>query len=130
MHEFMRRCGLVGRCVFFFQAEDGIRDIGVTGVQTCALPISRLSVTTYSTSSAVVSVPIGTACVLPYHEVRLAVKRQRGKVLREVAGGGKGGEGWGRSGGEKTGDGDRVGSGGGRAKNSLSRGSRGAGTRG
>src|SRR3712207_7021329 len=24
----------------FFQAEDGIRDIGVTGVQTCALPIS------------------------------------------------------------------------------------------
>src|SRR3712207_2540853 len=26
---------------FFFQAEDGIRDIGVTGVQTCALPISH-----------------------------------------------------------------------------------------
>ena len=26
---------------FFFQAEDGIRDIGVTGVQTCALPILR-----------------------------------------------------------------------------------------
>src|SRR3712207_8792930 len=28
---------------FFFQAEDGIRDIGVTGVQTCALPISATS---------------------------------------------------------------------------------------
>src|SRR5256885_11492640 len=32
-----------GRCVeeqiFFFQAEDGIRDYKVTGVQTCALPI-------------------------------------------------------------------------------------------
>src|SRR3712207_6209943 len=28
-----------GYCFFFFQAEDGIRDIGVTGVQTCALPI-------------------------------------------------------------------------------------------
>src|SRR5699024_6062506 len=27
-------------CVFFFQAEDGIRDRNVTGVQTCALPIS------------------------------------------------------------------------------------------
>src|SRR2546425_7930498 len=27
--------------VFFFQAEDGIRDKLVTGVQTCALPISR-----------------------------------------------------------------------------------------
>src|SRR5207247_4259928 len=26
-------------CVFFFQAEDGIRDPLVTGVQTCALPI-------------------------------------------------------------------------------------------
>src|SRR5207302_8050582 len=26
---------------FFFQAEDGIRDFHVTGVQTCALPISR-----------------------------------------------------------------------------------------
>src|SRR5437660_2046816 len=26
---------------FFFQAEDGIRDGHVTGVQTCALPISR-----------------------------------------------------------------------------------------
>src|SRR2546430_528758 len=27
---------------FFFQAEDGIRDLTVTGVQTCALPIYRL----------------------------------------------------------------------------------------
>src|SRR5690606_40255761 len=26
--------------IFFFQAEDGIRDFHVTGVQTCALPIS------------------------------------------------------------------------------------------
>src|SRR5690606_39513023 len=28
---------------FFFQAEDGIRDFHVTGVQTCALPIFRAS---------------------------------------------------------------------------------------
>src|SRR2546429_4269375 len=27
------------RMFFFFQAEDGIRDVAVTGVQTCALPI-------------------------------------------------------------------------------------------
>src|SRR6266403_4332760 len=27
---------------FFFQAEDGIRDLYVTGVQTCALPISHV----------------------------------------------------------------------------------------
>src|SRR5207245_1232223 len=33
---FSVRCAL---CVFFFQAEDGIRDATVTGVQTCALPI-------------------------------------------------------------------------------------------
>src|SRR3712207_6156362 len=40
-------CSLIGgagvrvvRRYFFFQAEDGIRDIGVTRVQTCALPIS------------------------------------------------------------------------------------------
>src|SRR2546430_13454269 len=30
-----------GGLVFFFQAEDGIRHLTVTGVQTCALPISR-----------------------------------------------------------------------------------------
>src|SRR5437764_14197277 len=29
---------------FFFQAEDGIRDTSVTGVQTCALPISGVVV--------------------------------------------------------------------------------------
>src|SRR5437762_14032849 len=41
------RCGVVGSeyggfvfFFFFFQAEDGIRDTSVTGVQTCALPIS------------------------------------------------------------------------------------------
>src|SRR5687768_16081576 len=32
-----RRAGR--RLLFFFQAEDGIRDVAVTGVQTCALPI-------------------------------------------------------------------------------------------
>src|SRR5258707_1282114 len=43
--ETLRRIGLTARVVeiveslFFFQAEDDIRDIGVTGVQTCALPI-------------------------------------------------------------------------------------------
>ena len=31
--------GVCVLCFFFFQAEDGIRDHCVTGVQTCALPI-------------------------------------------------------------------------------------------
>src|SRR5207249_6616440 len=30
--------------LFFFQAEDGIRDRNVTGVQTCALPISSIRI--------------------------------------------------------------------------------------
>src|SRR5688572_32010540 len=39
---FKRKTGYeFGLCFFFFQAEDGIRDLTVTGVQTCALPISR-----------------------------------------------------------------------------------------
>src|SRR2546430_3757647 len=38
---------------FFFQAEDGIRDLTVTGVQTCALPISpelKQALATYTES--------------------------------------------------------------------------------
>src|SRR5690349_8829542 len=42
----LRKQPRLGRCIlaiedpyFFFQAEDGIRDLYVTGVQTCALPI-------------------------------------------------------------------------------------------
>src|SRR5690606_41189209 len=37
-----RRIKSVSFFIFFFQAEDGIRDFHVTGVQTCALPISEL----------------------------------------------------------------------------------------
>src|SRR3712207_8736441 len=36
---------------FFFQAEDGIRDIGVTGVQTCALPIYYTTFLTHPISA-------------------------------------------------------------------------------
>src|SRR5437588_6276897 len=36
----LQLCIAVLHFVFFFQAEDGIRDHCVTGVQTCALPIS------------------------------------------------------------------------------------------
>src|SRR5256885_9759340 len=44
MESFLRSntptCALLQRLsIFFFQAEDGIRDYKVTGVQTCALPI-------------------------------------------------------------------------------------------
>src|SRR2546429_2449762 len=37
-------------CIFFFQAEDGIRYVAVTGVQTCALPISVAHPSTIATA--------------------------------------------------------------------------------
>src|SRR5258708_62414 len=53
---------------FFFQAEDGIRDDLVTGVQTCALPISFSRNTLYccvrvflKSCSSAWNVPVGTA---------------------------------------------------------------------
>src|SRR5256884_825389 len=45
---------------FFFQAEDGIRDVAVTGVQTCALPISFLIPPWLSSR-----VPAEGCCLLP-----------------------------------------------------------------
>src|SRR5437016_9503220 len=42
LYDVFSTLGFCFYCVFFFfQAEDGIRDWSVTGVQTCALPISR-----------------------------------------------------------------------------------------
>src|SRR5437868_12142313 len=50
---------------FFFQAEDGIRDRNVTGVQTCALPISPLTVSKEPPVKAPVNVatPLGKVFV-------------------------------------------------------------------
>src|SRR2546429_5170758 len=44
---------------FFFQAEDGIRDVAVTGVQTCALPIS------FRDGKTILSAGFGVFDVLP-----------------------------------------------------------------
>src|SRR2546430_12103970 len=41
-HPYRTCITLLRLSFFFFQAEDGIRDLTVTGVQTCALPISAL----------------------------------------------------------------------------------------
>src|SRR5438093_10170229 len=56
---------------FFFQAEDGIRDWSVTGVQTCALPISARS-TSWRTSARS---PAGytARCTAPGTPVRKAL---------------------------------------------------------
>src|SRR5690606_39866237 len=79
---------------FFFQAEDGIRDFHVTGVQTCALPISRprwpepkrrstvspsaaSSTTLWCAESATRSVPSGPAIALPGKRSAVAGSEER-----------------------------------------------------
>src|SRR5216683_512873 len=50
---------------FFFQAEDGIRDLIVTGVQTCALPICPIGTTAFGTASVGRFGPMGGSEVGP-----------------------------------------------------------------
>src|SRR5260370_9301423 len=58
---------------FFFQAEDGIRDSSVTGVQTCALPISAFST---------VFLGGGKRSVRPFLSVNTAAARATTTVAR------------------------------------------------
>src|SRR5947209_5956101 len=51
--------------LFFFQAEDGIRDIGVTGVQTCALPIYLRARPDHPSHPKIEVVHVGTRVQLP-----------------------------------------------------------------
>src|SRR2546430_5639504 len=51
---------------FFFQAEDGIRDLTVTGVQTCALPISTRSRTSAARSWRISPAPTPTSSGAPW----------------------------------------------------------------
>src|SRR2546429_5330731 len=58
--------GATGYCgLFFFQAEDGIRDVAVTGVQTCALPISA---TVAGSAGALPGTGAASVKVTPLHE--------------------------------------------------------------
>src|SRR2546427_3779703 len=52
---------------FFFQAEDGIRDLTVTGVQTCALPICALSAGAVFDSLWSAAVHCRCPCLRPSH---------------------------------------------------------------
>src|SRR5215467_8482831 len=65
---------------FFFQAEDGIRDYKVTGVQTCALPISG--------SRTRMSPSLGRSTRGPRGTIRKAGRRQRPTCARALRAGG------------------------------------------
>src|SRR5256884_9261158 len=63
---------------FFFQAEDGIRDVAVTGVQTCALPIfSRVLAESAKEAGAVIRTEAEVA------EIRIKDGAGAGGVLKD-----------------------------------------------
>src|SRR5690349_25105763 len=62
--------------VFFFQAEDGIRDLYVTGVQTCALPICIVA-SPSATLPATGSVALGEATMRANAGSRMARSTMR-----------------------------------------------------
>src|SRR5437879_10142995 len=63
---------------FFFQAEDGIRDTSVTGVQTCALPISQLA----TLADAKVASCAGAFILLLQHLHPLVIAQKRSEERR------------------------------------------------
>src|SRR3712207_8721337 len=73
---------------FFFQAEDGIRDIGVTGVQTCALPICGKRHAAHSGEVSVLSTaPYGYLYVRKQDsagEGRFEILLEEARVVRQV----------------------------------------------
>src|SRR5207244_10470814 len=76
---------------FFFQAEDGIRDDLVTGVQTCALPICigqalALEVDEGSISVSAVAALAGAALFHPYAALPVEIGRASCRERVEVSG--------------------------------------------
>src|SRR2546427_5696183 len=76
---------------FFFQAEDGIRDLTVTGVQTCALPISLLQLARNTFESrrrsfelTQRSYELGIASALDLERARTSVETARDDVAADT----------------------------------------------
>src|SRR6266853_4646899 len=70
---------------FFFQAEDGIRDLTVTGVQTCALPISAFGVVAAFGTRPEIGRAVEDAKRRRAHEAREFLGRNQRCGLRHVA---------------------------------------------
>src|ERR1022692_1212865 len=62
---------------FFFQAEDGIRDYKVTGVQTCALPICPFGLVLHMDPTAVILARLAAALSDPRGRMRSTVTIKR-----------------------------------------------------
>src|SRR5437016_11669042 len=76
---------------FFFQAEDGIRDWSVTGVQTCALPISFGKIATDwqrngANFTLQVSIPVNTTAVVYIPTSDPASVTESGKAAEKAKG--------------------------------------------
>src|SRR2546422_5592417 len=84
----------MGHLNFFFQAEDGIRDVAVTGVQTCALPISKRQMAAAQAQLEEADVNPGEAAGLAEQAVdalnatALALARSRSQVSGAQSGSG------------------------------------------
>src|SRR2546426_12833959 len=103
---------------FFFQAEDGIRDYKVTGVQTCALPISPVPREAQRAAPVRPAVQRVAWPGLPAAgrrvgrgEARRGARRRGGRGAGEGGGGGGGGPGTGGGPGPRVRRGRRVGGG-------------------
>src|SRR5690606_40990734 len=66
---------------FFFQAEDGIRDFHVTGVQTCALPISAAQLAEEAQLVLELGIDLGVRLVAAGGDVEIM---QRHRAMAEI----------------------------------------------
>src|SRR5690554_1569120 len=75
---------------FFFQAEDGIRDADVTGVQTCALPICTFGIRVYTIgvgSIGTAPFPINTVFGQQVQDVEVRIDEAMLTEIAEITGG-------------------------------------------
>src|SRR5947207_14656811 len=66
---------------FFFQAEDGIRDHCVTGVQTCALPISGMATASVDKQGKPIYLIIAQEALIQIEKIGRASCRERVEVF-------------------------------------------------